>query len=209
MKRRVFTTLSGALALLLLVGCGGDPPTTELNAAKQVLDEARAAGAERFAPSELSAAQVAYSSAENEMNTQQEKLFKNFDQARQLIAEAQRQAEAARSATMTAKQRARTAAEGAIAEASSVLQRARTSLNQAPAGKGTEGDIEQLRTSLNGADADLNAARQALTTENFDIASTRSVSARQTAEQVEGGVQAAVERYNELVEKSKPWYERI
>ena len=209
MKMRVFTTFLGIAALALLVGCGGEPPTAELNAAKQALDDARAAGAEKFASSEFAAAQSAYDQAQSAVKSESEKLFKNFDQARKLIGEAKSKAEAAKSAALAAKSKARSASEALIAEAAAAVEKARTSLENAPSGKGTEGDIEQLRIDLNGADADLGAARSAVAGENFEEADARANSAKQKAAQVENGVQMAVQRYQELVEKNTPWYEKI
>jgi hypothetical protein len=209
MTRRVLSVLLLMAGMVMLVGCGGEAPTAELQGAKQVLDDARTAGAEKFASSEFSAAEAAYRQAETALSTESEKLFKNFDETKTLIATARSSAEAARSATMTAKQRAKGAAEGAIADAATVVNQARDQLSQAPSGKGTEGDIEALRADLESADADLNAARQAVGREDFDSATARAASAKQTASQVENGVQMAVQRYNELVEKMRPWYEKI
>jgi len=209
MKMRVYSTLLAIAGLMLLVGCGGDPPTADLNAAKQALDEARAAGAEKFAPSEYAAAQSVYNQAESAVNTEKEKLFKNFDQAVQLITDAKNKAGAAKSATMMAKGKAKSSAEGVIADAASAVQKAQTSLENAPSGKGTEGDIEQLRSDLNGANADLSAARSAVASENFETANSKAAAAKKMAEKVDNGVQMAVQRYNELVEKNTPWYEKI
>ena len=69
MKMRALS-LVVCTAGVVLMGCGGDPPTADLNAAKQALDAARAAGAERCAASEYSAAQSAYTQAESTVNTE-------------------------------------------------------------------------------------------------------------------------------------------
>ena len=92
MRIRVFSLVLIA-ASVALVGCGGDPPTADLNAAKQALDAAGAAGAERFASSDYSAAQSAYSQAESTVNSESEKLFKNFEQAASQIADAKSKAQ--------------------------------------------------------------------------------------------------------------------
>ena len=138
-----------------------------------------------------------------------ERLFKNFDQAKTQIADAKGKADRAKSAAESEKGRQRSSAEGVISAAAAAVQQARASLDSAPAGKGTEGDIEQLRTDLNGADADLSAARSAVASENFDQAKTRAGSAQQKAQGVDSGVQAATMKYEELVEKMRPWYDRI
>ena len=98
------------------------------------------------------------------------------------------------------------AAEAAIAEAAAAVEQTRGSLEAAPAGKGTEVDIEQLKTDLGGADSDLAAARAAVDSEEFEEATAKANSAMSTAEAVASGVEQAVARYHELVEKNTPWY---
>ena len=100
-------------------------------------------------------------------------------------------------------------AESSISGADAALQSARLSLDNAPTGKGTEGDIEQLRTELGSAEADLSAARAAASREDFDSAESKAASAQRTAEGVSSGVAAAAQKHAEMVEKMKPWYERI
>lgn len=209
MKMRVVSLFWALASMALIVGCGGEPPTSDLAAAKQALDAARAAGAEKFASSDYSAAQGAYGGAEQAVNTEAEKLFKNFDQAKGMIADAKAKADRAKAAAEAEKGRLRSAAEGAISAAASSVQQARAGVDAAPAGKGTEGDIEQLRADLGGADADINAARSAVSSEDFDQAQARAKSAQDKAAQVASGVQAATQKYEELVEKMRPWYDRI
>ena len=209
MKMRVVSLFVALASTAIIAGCGGEPPTSDLAAAKQALDAARAAGAEKFASSDYSAAQSADSGAEQSVNTEKEKLFKNFDQSKTQIADAKGKADRAKSAAESEKGRQRSSAEGVISAAAAAVQQARASLDSAPAGKGTEGDIEQLRTDLNGADADLSAARSAVASENFDQAKTRAGSAQQKAQGIASGVQAATMKYEELVEKMRPWYDRI
>ena len=88
MKIRFFSLFLALASTALIAGCGGDPPASDLAAAKGALDAARAAGAEKFAASDYSAAQGAYSGAEQAVNTEADKLFKDFGQAKQMIADA-------------------------------------------------------------------------------------------------------------------------
>ena len=60
-------------SMALFFGCGGEPPTGDLEAANKALQDARAVGAEKFASSELNAAQSTYDAAQTELNTQKEK----------------------------------------------------------------------------------------------------------------------------------------
>ena len=198
------------VAVAVLAGCD-DPPTAELDAAKQALSSARDVGAERFAANEYSAAQRAYSEAEATTNTEAERffLFKDFEQARAQIADAKTKAMRAESAAEAEKKRQRESAEAVIATARDAVAAAYTSLEEAPSGKGTEADIEELRAELSTAEADLDAAEAELDSENFSGAEALAESADQKATEVADGVMMAVDRYHALVEKMRPWYERF
>ncbi len=198
------------VAVAVLTGCD-DPPTAELDAAKQALDSARDVGAERFAANEYSAAQRAYSEAEATTNTEAERffLFKDFEQARAQIADAKTKAMRAESSAEAEKKRQRESAEAAIAAARDAIAAAYTSLEEAPSGKGTEADIEELRAELSTADADLDAAEAAVDSEHFPDAESLADSADQKATEVADGVIVAVDRYYALVEEMRPWYERF
>ena len=89
-------TVVALLSAALLLGCGGDPPTADLDTAKNALQDARAAGAEKFASSELSSAQRAFDAAQSELNTENEKTFKNFDKTKSLLADAKSEADKAK-----------------------------------------------------------------------------------------------------------------
>lgn len=207
MKTRVSSLLAVLLAVGLTLGCGGDPPKADLDAASQALQAARDAGAEKYADSELASAQRAFDDAKTAYDAEAEKWFKNWDEVvKPGLADATNKATAAASSATEAKNAARSAAEAAIASAAAAVEETRASLEAAPAGKGTEVDIEQLRTDLGGADSDLAAARAAIEGEEFEEATAMANNAMSTAETVAGGVDQAVARYHELVEKNTPWY---
>ena len=92
MKIRFFSLSLALVSTVLIAGCGGEPPASDLATAKGALDAARAAGAEKFAASDYSAAQGAYSGAEQAVNMEADKLFKDFGQAKQMIADAKAKA---------------------------------------------------------------------------------------------------------------------
>lgn len=198
------------IAVAVLAGCD-DPPTAELQAAKQALDAARDVGAERFAANEYSSAQRAYSEAEATTNTEAERFFllKDFEQARTQIADAKSKAMQAESSAQAEKKRQRESAQAAIAAARDAVAAAYTSLEDAPAGKGTEADIEELRAELSTAEADIEAAEAAVNSEDFSDAEALADSADQKATAIADGVMVAVKKYHDLVEKMRPWYERI
>ncbi len=207
MKTRVFSLLAVLLAVGLTLGCGGDPPKADLDAASQALQAARDAGAEKYAGSELASAQRTFDDAKSAYDVEAEKWFKNWDEVvKPGLADALSKANAAATSATEAKNAAMSAAEAAIAEAAAAVEQTRGSLEAAPAGKGTEADIEQLKTDLGGADSDLAAARAAVDSEEFEEATAKANSAMSTAEAVASGVEQAVARYHDLVEKNTPWY---
>ena len=206
--RYLAPVILGLFAVAALSGCGGDPPQADLDGAKAALDGARAAGAEKYASSELSAAQSAYDDAKAAFDAEADKMFKDWEVVAPKIADAKSKANRATSSAQQAKSSARSGAASAITAASSAVQAARTGLDAAPAGKGTEGDIEQLRASLDSADADLSAARSSVVSEDFEGATATANGAKGKADAVVMGVETATARYHELVEANTPWYMR-
>ena len=201
--------VAGLFAIAALVGCGGEPPQADLDAAQAALAAAEAAEADKYAGGDLSAAQRAFDDAKTAFDAEAEKmLFKDWESVVPQIADAKSKADMARSSAEAAKAAALAAAEAAISDASMVIQGIRANLEAAPAGKGTEADIEQLRADLDAADADLTAARAAVAAEDFDLATSRAGSAKAAASAVTEGIDAAVARYHQLVEERTPWYER-
>ena len=204
MKTRVFSLFAMLLAVGLTLGCGGDPPKADLDAADQALQAARVAGAEKYAEGELASAQRAFDDAKSAYDLEAEKWFKNWDKVvKPGLADATSKANTAAASATEAKNAARSAAEAAVAEAAAAVEETRASLEAAPAGKGTEADIEQLQADLGGA------ARVAVESEEFEEATAKASSAMSTAEAVAVGVEQAVARYHELVEKNTPWYLRM
>jgi len=208
MKIRALAILLMLSSIVLFHGCG-EPPTADLQAAEQALQRARTAGAEKFASSELNTAQSAYAAAKKEVDTESEKLFKNFEKSNQLIADAKTKAQGAESAAQGAKSRAKSGAESVISVAATAVSSAKANLDMAPTGKGMEGDVDQLRADLGAAEADLSAARRAVSSEDFDGAKSKANSATQKASQVDSGVAMAQDEYARRAEEARPWYEKI
>ena len=98
------------LGLATLTACGGEPPQTELEAAQAAIAQAREAEAEKWAGDELRAAENSLRAAQAEVEAQTQKWVKSYDKARDLLAQAQAEAERAQSAAVTNKENARVGA---------------------------------------------------------------------------------------------------
>ncbi len=86
-----------ATSMLVLVGCSGNPPTTELAVATQALNAAETAGATEFAPVEMQ-------SARKKMNDAEKADFeKNYKKAKDLAEQAEWDARVAERKAQAAK----------------------------------------------------------------------------------------------------------
>ena len=209
MGMRYLSLCMALVSAFVLTGCGGEPPASDLAAAKQALDDARDVGAEEFASQQYSVAEEAYSAAEKAVNDANAEMIKDFAASQSLISDAKSKADDAKTAAQSEKGRQRDSAENFIAAASGVMEQARGALESAPVGKGTEGDIQQLQDKLSVAEAELGEAKSSVASEDFSNAEINAKSAQQKAQTIVTGVQSATAKYEELIEKMRPWYDRI
>ncbi len=96
-------------ALLLILGCGGEP-TNELAAAKQALESARAAEADKYAPDLFAQAENAITEAENLI------VEKKYAEAKKLLMDARNVADQAASQAQIGKEETKTHVEDFFAE---------------------------------------------------------------------------------------------
>src|SRR5262245_59772947 len=84
MKRTALLLTLAASVVFVAVGCA-KPPQDDIAATQAEMDKARQAQAETWAPNELKAADEAMNAAQTEINAQNEKWFKNYDKAKELL----------------------------------------------------------------------------------------------------------------------------
>jgi TonB family protein len=96
-----------ALPMLIfaIAGCGA-PPTAEADAARQSMAAASSAGAEKYAANSLKEAQAAQTALDAELKTQEGKLIKSYDRARELAVAAKTAADKAAADATGARERA-------------------------------------------------------------------------------------------------------
>jgi protein TonB len=96
--------------IVTLAGCS-QPPTDEVNSARQSMATASSAGADKYAAESLNQAQAAQAALDDELKTQEGKFVKSYDRAKELAVAAKTAADKA--ATDAASGRERAAAEEA------------------------------------------------------------------------------------------------
>lgn len=187
---------------LVAVGCG-EPPQQELDAAKAALDAAKAAEAEVYAPDTYRSASNKLSEANNKVEQ------KDYEGAKASAIEAKSLADRAKSEADTSKRQIRDEAQAVINRVSPGLADARTSLNNAPRGKGADSDLDQLGADLSQAEANLSDARSNLNSGKFKDALSQARSAEGKLSGIQGSVQTANQKIEDFKMQNKPWFERL
>jgi uncharacterized protein DUF4398 len=128
-SRRAFTLgiilIVSLIATLSWTACGGDPPEREMEQAQTAIDDARAAGADKYAPLELTAAEDALKNARAAVDQRDYRLALNHAlDSRERAQNAAKQAAEAGAAQRTAADRAVSAATTALGTAERLMRTA-------------------------------------------------------------------------------------
>jgi hypothetical protein len=179
--RNRYIVLAAALVLAGVVACA-KAPQEDISSAQAEVDMAKAAQAETWAPNEYQAADQAMSAANAEIAAQDQKWFKNYDKAKELLARAKDEAAKAAATAAANKDQARKDAETGIADADTALQAAEAALKVAPVTKDSKADLELYKSDLEALRATLDGARSAFAAEDYKKAleSTASVKDKAT-----------------------------
>lgn len=148
MFKRVSSVL-GALALLLVVGCS-KAPETEMTATNDALQAAVQVEAEKYAPAEYQMAMDTLNAAKAAMEEQNSKfaLFRSYDNTRKLLATSQQLANEAATKAVAEKERVHTEVMGMMSKVDTLIAQASKALKSAPVGKGTKADLELIKNDL-------------------------------------------------------------
>lgn len=167
-------------AAALLAGCA-KPPTQEMTAAQGAVQATVGAGAETYAAKELAAVKDQLAQADAELKVQEGKLLKNYDKAKEMLAKAKADAEAAAALVPARKEAARSAAATAETEARTALDEAKALLAQAPKGKGSQADLEAFQADLKGIEDALAEVPTLMAAEGYADATAKAQSLREKA----------------------------
>ena len=193
-KTRVVVSLIFLGLALLIAGCA-KPPQEQVDAAKQALVNAQQAGALDYAQPALKSAEDAVAALDAELQAQQKKfaLFRSYKNASQLAATAKTAGETAVSDANAGKEKARGEAEAAIAQAKTALTDAQSAIATAPAGKGSQMDIEAMRSDLTGVETSIAEADRLYQEGTYIQAKSRADAAMQSAMGVKTSIDQAKE----------------
>jgi hypothetical protein len=181
-----------AAVVLVLAGCS-QPPTADIDAAKQALDDARQAQAAEYAQATWTTAQDAEAKLDGELDAQEKRwaAARSYTVARQLAQDTKTLAERSRDEAVAGKEKAKTDATTLMAEARAEVDRARAALATAPKGKGTEADLASLKADTASFDDTLAEMQKAFDAGQYNDAKVKAQAAIDAAKQVETEIEKA------------------
>lgn len=167
MKYATGAFFAAAIALALMLSGCGKQPTTEINDARAAVEAAVTEGGEKYAKDEVKALNDEMNVAMEEVKTQDAKFLKNYDRAKEMLAQVKSKAEALQAEIPARKEQAKNDATAALEVAKTAIAEAKALLDQAPAGKGTAADIGALKADVTGLEASLTETEGLIVGEDY------------------------------------------
>jgi hypothetical protein len=155
--------------------CGGDPPDKEIQQAQNAIDQARAAGADRYAVEEYSAAVDALKNAHAAVDQRDYRLALND------ALDSKERAENSAKLAVDGKAAARSAAEKALTAANAAVTAADTKVKAAVTAHLATRGLADARAALDEAQAHVQEARTAITSGDYYAALSAASAATQSA----------------------------
>lgn len=160
---RPIVPCSTLLLLVLSIACA-EPPSKEMNQAQGAIDAARAAGAEQYAATELTAAVDALKQYDEAVSQRDYRLALNH------AIESRERAQNAAKTAGVARAKARGDAERLVAEVSTLLTQARARLTDEAVAKLPRRIVQEQRAAVDGIEKRLQEARAALAADDYPSA---------------------------------------
>ena len=190
----------GILGLLLVTGCA-KAPTQEVADAKAQVEAVTTEDTKAYAAGELDQLNKDLAAAEEEVKLQGDKLFGNFDKAKEMLAAIKTAAENVSSvaaqkkeAARKAKEEARNAAVEAQVQATAAIDTAKALLAQVPVNKRTKTQIETINADLVNYGESISGIQALLDQEKFSEVVDSANLIKGNAESVTSQVQAIIEQ---------------
>jgi hypothetical protein len=188
--------VSSVMAFLVLVVAGcAKPPTVEIDAAMAAMAEATKAEAEVYAPEAMQSARSAQAAFEEEVKLQEGKfaLFRKYDKAKTMVAEATSAAQTAATQAAENKNRIRQEVTTMIGETRTMLTETQGMLEKAPKGKGSTLDLQVMGSDLTAAGTTLDEAQGLLDADKLMDARAKVQTARSTIMSVKSSIEQAIQ----------------
>lgn len=183
----------GAAALVLVAGCA-KPPQQELTGAQDAIKVLADNGVAKFAPDTAKKLNADLDAINQELKVQEDKWFKNYDKATQMIATLKTEADGFKPQLDQIKAQMKADATNALEGAKAAIAAAKELLANAPVGKGSKADIEAMTMDLTAVEESLPAVQTAIDSEDYTSATQQANTAKAKADEISAAVQAAMEK---------------
>jgi hypothetical protein len=195
MKRLLKYFTYGLLVMFILAGCAKQP-TEDINAAQKAVEDSKAAGSAKYAPEDTKRVDDSLTAALNEIKAQDSKfaLTRNYDKAKQMLAQAKADAEKLKTDIASKKEEAKKNALAGQEAAKASIKEAKALLAKAPMGKGARADIEALKGDIKGLEDSVPELQQLIDKEDYVVATDKAKAIKEKADGVSNQIKEAMQK---------------
>lgn len=194
--------LLGLMILTFLVGCG-KKPAQEIEGTQSAVNAVISEGLGKYAPEDEKKLKDALNAAMEEIKVQENKTFKSYDKAKQMLAEVKKSAEEMKAALPAKKEEAKKNALESQEVAKSAVKEVKTLLTKAPKGKGTAADLQALEGDVKGLEEALTEIQGLIDKEEYGEAKTKANAVKEKASGVSNQITQALEKIKAEKPKKK------
>jgi hypothetical protein len=195
MKRLLKYFTYGLLVMFILVGCAKQP-SEDINAAQKAVEDLKATGAEKYIPEDTKKVDDSLAAALNEIKAQDGKfaLSRNYDKAKQMLAQVKADAEKVKVDIAAKKEEAKKNALAGQQAARASVKEAKALLAKAPMGKGARADIEALKGDIKGLEDSVPELQQLIDKEDYAVAIDKAKAIKEKADGVSNQIKEAMKK---------------
>jgi hypothetical protein len=181
--------------MFILVGCAKQP-TDDINTAQKAVEDAKAAGGEKYIPEDSKKVDDNLAAAQNEIKAQNSKfaLSRNYDKAKQMLAQVKADAEKVKADIASKKEEAKKNALAGQDAARASVKEAKALLAKAPMGKGARADIEALKGDIKGLEDSVPELQQLIDKEDYVVATDKAKAIKEKADGVSNQIKEAMQK---------------
>jgi hypothetical protein len=185
----------GLLVMFILAGCAKQP-SEDINAAQKAVEAAKAAGGDKYIPEDSKKVDDNLAAALNEIKAQDSKfaLSRNYDKAKQMLAQVKADAEKVKTDVPSKKEEAKKNALAGQEAAKASIKEAKALLAKAPRGKGARADIEALKGDIKGLEDSVPELQQLIDKEDYVVATDKAKAIKEKADGVTNQIKEAMKK---------------
>jgi len=188
MKQSVRHIVIGLIAVFFITGCSRQP-LQEINAAKAAVDSITSDGAEKYLPDDTKKINEDLNKAMDEVKAQDEKIFKNYNNAKKMLSTVETEAAAINAKLPAKKEEAKKAAITAIEDAKIAMDTTTALLEKASRGKGPMAADEAISTEIKNLETSFKDLQAQVDREDYLTIASKAAEIRGKASELSSRIQ--------------------